>query len=45
VAVEHLYREIRDLEGSHDRPAIKVDTSFLDFGKIRYLRTNQAIQY
>lgn len=41
-AVERLYHEVRELEGSHDRPIIKVDTSFLDFGKIRYLRRKQG---
>ncbi|KAJ3560511.1 hypothetical protein NP233_g10791 [Leucocoprinus birnbaumii] len=35
-AVRRLYREVHALEGSHDKPVIKVDQSFLGFGEIRY---------
>ncbi|KXN92909.1 Inositol polyphosphate 5-phosphatase OCRL-1, partial [Leucoagaricus sp. SymC.cos] len=35
-AVRSLYREAYSLDGSYERPIIKVDKSFVDFGEIRY---------
>ncbi|KAF5350453.1 hypothetical protein D9756_008648 [Leucocoprinus leucothites] len=39
AAVRRLYHEVHDLDGSHERPAIKVEQSFLDFGQIRRYKT------
>lgn len=36
ATVRRLYREIHALDGSHERPAIKLDQSYVDFGEIRY---------
>lgn len=37
TTVRRLYREVHTLDGSHERPVIKVDQSYVDFGEIRYV--------